>query len=94
MTEFEEGGVAGGSCRFCGSLKSASEMNLSYEVEVSQLTSGGTKALRPSSLVLSSRIFRIVLARGNILPFLRDNYPGKVSPENFGGKSFLLPKEG
>ena len=54
--------VTGGSCRFCGSLKAASEMNLSYEVEVSQLTSGGTKALRPSSLVLSLQIYRIVLA--------------------------------
>ena len=57
VTEFEEGGVVrhvhdllfvqdivtGGSSRFCGSLKAPSEMNLSYEVEVSQLTSGSTK---------------------------------------------------
>ena len=30
----------------------------------------------------------------NILAILKDNYPGKVSLENFNGKSFHLPKAG
>ena len=54
MTEFEEGGVAGGSCRFCGSLKSTSEMNLSYEAEVSQLTLGGHKG--PETLLVGPEL--------------------------------------